>query len=190
MRKLFLFAVTALAAMAFATPAMATEAISVVTEDGGQNCTTATCTAHIVNEGGIELTGHVFGFPIHQLDCNNEYDLAVNAVGEGNISGFSFTPGDADCADIVACNTPWPLHGEETATPNTGILDVTVCFDTPLISCEGELDITLNKIDGDHRYEAVANDARIGNTICEVTGHWAVENTADPGNADFEIRHQ
>jgi len=184
MRKLIMLAVAAVAALAFAAPASANTAVSVETEATSQPCTLATCTAHVVNSGDIELEAHVFGFHTHHLDCTNEYTLAVNAAGEGTISNFSFT-GDPECEEIAPCDTPWTFHGEELGG-GTGELAADVCFDT-VVSCDGVIDITLTD-NGNHVYTASAIDQRIPSPSfgvdCEVTGSWQLEEVAN-----FEIIH-
>jgi hypothetical protein len=187
MRKLFLLVATVVATMAFATWASANEAVTVVTEPGGQPCTVATCNTGIVNSGLVELRGHVLGIEVHSLDCNNSYTLSVGANGSGTISNFAFTPGDPDCVNIVACNAPWTFTGEETAA-NVGELNATVCFDgTSLGRCQGAIAIALTETTT-HRYRGAVNDQGIAGGVgrCEVTGAWV---QTSPING-FEIVHQ
>jgi hypothetical protein len=178
-----LLGIAAVAALAFAAPASASVDVNVVTEPGNNDCTLSTCVAHVTSVGTVELEGHIFGVHDHQLDCNNEYTLAVNANGTGTISNFSFT-GSQDCLDIEPCDDPWNFTGEETGG-GTGELSVDVCFDTTVV-CDGLIDIDLQD-NGGHVYTASAVDQRIPSPTfgvnCEVTGNWEIE---DP---TFEIVH-
>ena len=184
MRKLIMLAVAAVAALAFAAPASADTGVSVETEATSQPCTLATCTAHVVNSGDIELEGHVFGFHTHWADCTTQYTLSINASGEGTMNNFSFG-GGLDCGDIALCDTPWTFHGEELGGGLTE-LEANVCFDL-IVSCDGVLDLTLTD-HGNHVYTASAIDQPIPSPSfgvdCEVTGNWELEEAAS-----FEIIH-
>jgi hypothetical protein len=183
MRKLLPFGIAAVAALALAAPASAGIGVDIVTEPGNADCTTSTCVAHVVSTGTTELEAHIFGFHTHQLDCNQEYAIAVNAAGNGTVSGFNFT-GSADCEEIQPCAHPWGFTSEELGG-GTGEVSVNACFDT-VVNCKGSFDMTLNDSHG-HVYTLSAVDQRIDSPTfgvdCEVTGLWEIE---DP---TFEIVH-
>lgn len=184
MRKLLALAALAVAAVAVA-PAVTTAdtPVEVVNEATGVHCDLAAmdCQAHMVSVDHVEVELHTILGHLHEADCDSEFTLTLDEDGSGTISGFRFIPEDLHCAEMVACNEPWPVFSEEIA-PETLELETVACFTTRLTVCEGHLDMTLTD-NHDHSYELTAVDQRIGTSMCEITGHWASE------SANFEINH-
>jgi hypothetical protein len=170
MRKAFVLAVAAIAALAVGAPsASADVAIEVVKEsNNAQHCNfkPANCTAHVVNDGLIELSHDFFG---HIMDCNNEYHLNFTEHGAGTVSGFAFSPGDTSCSDYTSCTETWPFTSERVN--GTAQLHIDMCFQHVLTNCEGEVQVNVN----DQATEGAPASSDIVGSLCNVTGHWNVE---------------
>jgi hypothetical protein len=164
MRKYVLLAIGALVALAVAAPAASANPIEVVQEDTAVHCSPS-CAVHVVNDGLIELADHDLG---HIADCTNEYDLTVDENGVGGISGFNFG-GSGLCPFFTACEQPWEFTGEEVDGVVVG--DINVCLNAVVKTCRGEFEVTVD----DDATEAAPLASEIGDSGCEVTGHWNTE---------------
>lgn len=187
-RKLALLASLALAAMAMtAGSASATGALEVYENDGGgsQHCGTVSvvdhevtggCEAIATSSGTVELEGEVFGFHIHESDCDNVFTVNFNEDGTGFVSGFQIT----NCSsNVTACNEggsesnpeiPWAFAGEEDAANTVGG-EIAVCINTALLgTCSGIFNVAIDTSSED--YVVSADGEGIGSSACEIDGTW------------------
>jgi hypothetical protein len=120
-RKIFLLALTAVAAMAFAaSTASAQETpIEVIDEHSLEHCApvpnadTGGCRVHF--SGELILVGHIFGIEANASDCLVELEARIDEDGEGYVYQASFTPHPTDACTRSPCSLPWRIHGEEPA---------------------------------------------------------------------------
>lgn len=214
-RKLMLFAVMALAAMALAAPAAfgqaeGIETIEITNETGANaHCPVLTptgggCLIHATSEGPVELRKHVFGIESHITSCENEFWGRVNEDGEGRITHQQLT--DPSCqrqpCKVSGVSTPWPAHGDEGEGPapieGTEKLTTVFCVE-PLgggtdESCEIEVPFGTedNTLPADHEYEFGHSleipGHGVGGFRCELVGHWHTE--VGPAGAQMREENQ
>ena len=145
-----------------------------MTEAGGEPCTVADCHTGIESVGDVELRGHLFGIETHSQDCHVEAVLRVAGDGTAGVSNAAFTPGDANCANVVACQAPWLAAIGETDVGVAG-MNVSLCLDgTPLGECVGTVGLVMSEA-SNHRYEwSVVDGSFAGESFgkCELTGTW------------------
>jgi hypothetical protein len=174
-RKLFLLAVTALAALAFsATSASAQVEVESTVEEG--HCSVVTineetglpeggCQAHVVNSSAtIDLLRHTSVGEAVSTACQNEYDLAIGEDGEGYLFNQNISTGTGCGTAVAACVTggvqePWHVQIEEDG-PGSEEAHVEICLDViinpvPLISCRvrADLDLDISGIADHHAFE-------------------------------------
>jgi hypothetical protein len=134
-----------------APTASATDTIQVVNEDTGTTCgspVAAGCVVHMSGGMDMRIDLGIFG-ELNELSCNLE--LAMKSSGAGNLSvlSVSTTPGDSNCATLIAkCNLPWLGYGEEDGPSGVVQGAVMVCIDpaeTDVTNCQGAFAITLTE---------------------------------------------
>jgi hypothetical protein len=141
-RKLFLVAATAMAMIAFASPAA--NAVTVTVEPGGANCPEVQVTnAHAITGGCLitaqtaagttaDLRIHIGGVETVISQCTDTFSARVHRSGDGWIFNQVLT--GANCG-LVACDEAnsvkyeWPLTIMEfgPTAPNTQAIQTTFC---------------------------------------------------------------
>jgi hypothetical protein len=123
-RKLFLLALTALAALAFASPA---NAVTVTDEGTTDPCGAVTLTGHAVSggcvvrvagEGETQLIAGTAGGPMVISQCEDIFEAHIDSAGEGYIDNVTLdnhptanpqctrTP----CDETTGTDIPWRIH--------------------------------------------------------------------------------
>jgi hypothetical protein len=200
-RKLTLLAIAAIAAMAFMAPtASATDTVQVVNEETAVACgnvvvspgppvtVTGGCLVHAAGAATLRIDLGIFG-EINEASCNIEIKMRVSGVGNVAVEQVSKTPGDANCATVVAeCNLPWLGSGEEDAAVGVTNGSVNVCIDpaeTDIANCQGALAVSIVESNPEI-LTTVFNNASVG--LCELDVDLAVEHIVS-GNVEIHINH-
>jgi hypothetical protein len=198
LRKLFMVAALAVAAMAFsASSASATMPVEAMDENAaGAHCPpvshgggNADGGCHLFAEStSVQLIHHQAGGDVITADCINSYEVRLDENGEGWIENQVIAPGSSNCGStavggVTACTAPpepgeeplWHLNIEHDGNGNEEAT-AEFCIDRVIneASCEWEGDTTLS--------------------VGELPGHdlsaETLDTTGDPEESHFGIEHQ
>jgi hypothetical protein len=232
-RKLVLLATMAMAAMALAAPSAFAQSeplahhavpdIQVRAEPAGTLCPAVTINAtRTVAAGGcivhgsgpnIVLVAHVFGVESVQSTCNVEFDLRIDADGEGFLTHQELTQGTQGVCTRRPCGSlpagtegrPWEVSGRETGTvAPREILTALFCVET--LNSDGthsspthcEVDVPMTE-PTNHRYTFTTPGAPTGGGAeghgpagfrCEVSGVFSTEATQPSPTGEGGTRTQ
>jgi hypothetical protein len=205
--KLFLLAIAALAAMAFAAPLANAQSVEIIEEDSTNHCGAVTNVNHVVG-GGCALTaasaglvtlynhGNHTGNEAIQSVCTNSFSAAIDEDGHGYIYNQVFgNPVGAcfvePCTESGGAKKPWEFEVGEDPTTHAEGMEVEFCVSpNGAMGLENYCVIHLAIADtGDHQYQVSGTEAGGEDddpvhppSECEVTGTWNV-------TADWEIVH-
>jgi hypothetical protein len=202
-RKLFLLALVAVAAMAFAASTASAQGIEVLHEDApgqphcGDGITQEGCLIHA--EGEILLGGHVFGIEATVSNCHVEMEAHIEGDGGISVESVVLTdhPGVDDCVR-QPCQLPWLGNGEEDDPEGSGeVVHAIFCIEpvgggTDQV-CDVEVPLATT---GDHQYHLLFDDLPgTGTPPCELGGSGVnrdelrIENAGEDQHEDIEIVH-
>lgn len=188
LKSLVLTGLVALFTAAAASSAHATGALEIYENDGGgtthcgnvlvdEHSVTGGCEMTAVNSGTVELEAEVFGFHVHEADCDSAFTMNFNEDGTGYISDQTFS----NCSSTVAGCTedgsppaePWLFEAEEDAS-ETVSFEIDVCVVSTIVGhCSGVLTVQLD--DSGEDYVMFADGRTIGSSPCELDMTYIVD---------------
>lgn len=188
-----LLALTAVAAIAVASPMASAMTIEPRYDDDETPCSSVSlsgtdvdggCLLHATSEGGVAVKNHTFGVEATIATCSSEFHARIDEAGEGYVLEQVLTNPPGLTCTAQACKSsgeqqPWPMHvldaggGEEA-------LGMTVCLE-PLgggTDATCELDLPFYETEDENVYEVGGEEVAAhggGGFNCEVEGHWNTE---------------